>query len=827
MWMRYAAFPAPVVLVAALAAAIVLTSDAGPQPTVAATVARQGVGDPGAAPQPDPQTTPAPCENSTVVPDPASNPGLVADCEILLVAKDTLRGTATLDWDDVTAISNWTGITLGGTPQRVTRVEVSYASLDGTIPAALAGLEELQHLGLGSNALTGTIPAELGGLTRLVRLDLSDNQLTGALPPELGTLELLVTLTADGNLLTGTIPEALFGLTHLDYVGLSGNQLTGSIPPIRDDRADMQGIVLDDNQLSGPIPLGLGELDLSILELSGNQLTGCIPQRLRTIGAHDLDDLGLPDCTTTATRTLTTSASVLGSISPLPGRYLYLRGTSVTVTATPDAGHEVARWIYDCASAITATNCTLTLDADKTTHVVFKPSLHRLRVTKTGNGTMTPEGRSFIEALSEATVTASWDDATHDLSWGGDCAGTTGSVCTLTMDANKTVTATFAALPADRCEETTDADCIRAVYRGAPEDYAQVADIPADVLLTPDADGRYRVERGQQVTVVTAAPLPAGYTRFWLDWSPLEYGTPSPTSFTQLIQPVGTTYTFTPTDDEDGATLITFDLTAARPHPVRPTHKPELGDVVVTTKFLIPKLRYNRLDITGAAATAGRYAFLTTAGDATSAIQDFGHLPMDGVELRIHPADASGTSRADSYDTVEVGDTFDYRTNGLGCAFRFKVTSVALGAIPGTFGIEYVRAYGGWCGEIVDDPGAAKDVEFVWRVRPGIPGPDGVRVLLRGETAGEGAYRLARGVPWVLDVPAGMHLIQDGIAHLTYYHLPPPPNAPRAAVKLVDADTGSWFSIDPETGREIARSSTSPAVDALFDQILASLRLVE
>ena len=33
MWMRYAAFAAPIVLVAALTAAIVLTSDAGPQLT--------------------------------------------------------------------------------------------------------------------------------------------------------------------------------------------------------------------------------------------------------------------------------------------------------------------------------------------------------------------------------------------------------------------------------------------------------------------------------------------------------------------------------------------------------------------------------------------------------------------------------------------------------------------------------------------------------------------------------------------------------------------------------------------------------------------------
>ena len=51
--------------------------------------------------------TPTPlCENGTAVPSPAANPGLVADCSALLTAKDTLRGTATLNWDADTAITS-------------------------------------------------------------------------------------------------------------------------------------------------------------------------------------------------------------------------------------------------------------------------------------------------------------------------------------------------------------------------------------------------------------------------------------------------------------------------------------------------------------------------------------------------------------------------------------------------------------------------------------------------------------------------------------------------------------------------------------------------
>ena len=735
MWMRYAAFATPVLLIAALTAAIVLTSDAGPQFTSAAVTESPVVASP---PPADPQATPAaPCENGTVVPSPADNPGLVGDCALLLAAKDTLRGTATLDWSASTAIGDWTGITLGGgTPQRVTRVEVASASLDGTIPAALGGLEELSHLSFGSNALTGTIPAELGGLSRLVRLNLSDNQLMGVLPPGLGTLERLFTLTASDNALTGEIPEALFGLMSLDYVDLSGNQLTGSIPPIRNDRSDMQGIRLHDNQLSGTLPVGLGELDLTILELSGNQFTGCIPQGLRDATVHDLDDLGLSDCTTTSTYSLAISAGPNGSISPPPGHYLYLGGTSVTVQVTPAAGYRVALWDGDCLSAITATTCTLTMDADKTAHIVFKPRVRRLRVTKTGDGSVTPEGRSFIQAGYEATVTASWNDATHDFSWGGDCAGTTVSTCALTMDANKDVTATFTELPATRCATPTDADCTLAIYRGAPGDYTQAVDIPADVLLTAAADGRYRVERGQQYTVVTAAPLPEGWTRFWLDWSPLEFGTPSPVSASQLIQPVGTTYTFTVTDDEAASTLITFDLKQARPFVrPRPDGKPEIGATVVTTVFSVETSspRYSSYDTTGAVATAGSYAFLADPADTTSAVTTYEAL-RDGTTtaLLIHKSDAHGASQAALYDAVAAGDLFEWH-EADDCFVRYTVTEVKTdpaGAVPRKLlAVEWMTyAYTGCSGAVSATAVATVD----WGELPDLGGPSLTAPVVHG-----------------------------------------------------------------------------------------------
>ena len=75
----------------------------------------------GARPQPAAAQVPPtpPCENGTGVTSPAANPGLMDDCVLLLAAKDTLRGTET-NWSVDTAIANWEGITVSGSPSRVT-----------------------------------------------------------------------------------------------------------------------------------------------------------------------------------------------------------------------------------------------------------------------------------------------------------------------------------------------------------------------------------------------------------------------------------------------------------------------------------------------------------------------------------------------------------------------------------------------------------------------------------------------------------------------------------------------------------------------------------
>ena len=89
-----------------------------------------------------------------------NDPDLLADCEALLPTRDTLQGTAALNWNKGHPIADWDGVTVAGTPQRVTKLELANRSLTGSIPASLGKLD-LTTLKLSGNSLTGCIPLAL------------------------------------------------------------------------------------------------------------------------------------------------------------------------------------------------------------------------------------------------------------------------------------------------------------------------------------------------------------------------------------------------------------------------------------------------------------------------------------------------------------------------------------------------------------------------------------------------------------------------------------------------------------------------------------------
>ena len=382
---------------------------------------------------------------------------------------------------------------------------------------------------------------------------------------------------------------------------------------------------------------------------------------------------------------------------------------------------------------------------------------------------------------------------------------------------------------ADVCTHATNPACIRVIYRGEPGDHAAVEDIPSHLIIRPGAEGRYHVQRGWRITVVTTAQLPEGYDQFALRFSAEESLVGA--LYEELVPPHGATYAFTVMPDDDGATLFTSELIpSASPDEEESSSQP--GSASVLTQFLIPALRYDTLDISGAATAAGSYAFLRPAGEPESAIENYGTLPQGGVELRINEFDESGVSRAAFFDTVEVGDVFDYRTFGLLCASRFRITDIGPAANPRTFGIGSVWAYGGWCSSWRDDPTHPQNVEFVWEVGPGVESPDGIPTLLYGEPTGEGTYRLRLFSPYILDVPAGDQITVQGYPE--FHPDPDDPDGADSSVLLAEVETGSLMHIDPDTGNEIVRyvygtantANATPRLNDLFDEIVASIRHV-
>ena len=160
---------------------------------------------------------------------PADNPRLRADCALLLANRDILAGDAVLNWSEDVPIEFWQGVTIGGSPERVTRLELGRSGLNGRIPPELGALDRLVSLNLASNRLTGPVPPELGELTGLEILVLSFNALSGPIPPELGELSHLRFLRLDGNRLAGSIPPELAGIKHLSPA-VAGNDFDGCMP---------------------------------------------------------------------------------------------------------------------------------------------------------------------------------------------------------------------------------------------------------------------------------------------------------------------------------------------------------------------------------------------------------------------------------------------------------------------------------------------------------------------------------------------------------------------------------------------------------------------
>ena len=158
------------------------------------------------------------------------DPGLLADCTLLLAVRDVLAGDAPLNWSEAVPVDDWRGVVTDRSRGRVTALDLTQMGLNGRIPADLGQLAGLVSLRLGRNRLAGGIPPELGSLGALRMLTLDGNLLAGSIPPELGQLSSLADLWLQGNRLIGPLPPSVAALPRLALLHLDDDDATAEPP---------------------------------------------------------------------------------------------------------------------------------------------------------------------------------------------------------------------------------------------------------------------------------------------------------------------------------------------------------------------------------------------------------------------------------------------------------------------------------------------------------------------------------------------------------------------------------------------------------------------
>ncbi len=146
------------------------------------------------------------------------------------------------------------------------------------------------------------------------------------------------------------------------------------------------------------------------------------------------------------TYTLTAGSSAGGNVTaPGEGAFTYASGALVNLQAVAEAGYHFVSWSGAVANPNSATT-TVTMTGNNTVTANFEidATTYTLTAASSAGGNVTVPGEGAFTFTSGALVTlqAVPESGYHFVSWSGDLSGTT-NPATMTLDANKSVTATF------------------------------------------------------------------------------------------------------------------------------------------------------------------------------------------------------------------------------------------------------------------------------------------------------------------------------------------------------------------------------------------------
>jgi uncharacterized repeat protein (TIGR02543 family) len=320
-----------------------------------------------------------------------------------------------------------------------------------------------------------------------------------------------------------------------------------------------------------------------------------------------------------ARRALTLSAvpAAGGTVTALPpadGDGLYAYGTVVTLTATAAVGYDFVSWSGDAAGALATTEVTVTDDRTVSANFTLARRALTLGIDPVVGGTLSvspaagPDGLYAFGTVVTLTATPA---ANYTFgSWTGDAAGSVTPV-EVAMDANKTVTANFTAVP-------------RALTLGVlPAGSGSIGADPA-----PDAGGNYA--HGTVVTL-TATPA-AGYD--FVSWSGAASGAVSPVTVIA---------------DADKAVTANFALTPVPELSVTPANQAVPKGAGLAT-FAVANIGVGTLAWTAEIVEGGAWARITagaSGSDAGAVTVGFDANPVDGAArvatVRITAVGAAGS----------------------------------------------------------------------------------------------------------------------------------------------------------------------------------------
>jgi len=199
-----------------------------------------------------------------------------------------------------------------------------------------------------------------------------------------------------------------------------------------------------------------------------------------------------------------------GTTTPAVGVHTYAQDSDVPITATPAEGYWFNYWSPDDTPGYpiadpSAASTNVTMGADYTVTAHFAPIVHTLTVNTVGNGTVTKDP-DIIGPYNYGTaveLTAIPDSGWLFDGWSGDLSGLNNPE-TITMDADKSVTATFTTAPVDvllvasddDTEESTDLSWSRSGPGSNPTISTKSGDYMAR-LNSYDYSGATRLQTGE------------------------------------------------------------------------------------------------------------------------------------------------------------------------------------------------------------------------------------------------------------------------------------------------------------------------------------------